>query len=401
MVEAAPDWTPAAPPIDTAAKIASPRDDRASAPAPKEERRKEADDDDPTHWAIEPWPEPVDGAALLTEMAELIERYMVLPRQAAQAVALWVIHAWTIEVFDISPILAVISPTKRCGKSTLLTILLYLTPRSSPAGNISAAAVYRYVQSKNPTLLLDEADSFMAENEHMRNVMNAGHMRPLAYVIRMEGEGTNMTPKRYSVFGPKVVAAIKELADTIMDRSVKITLRRKQKGERRARLRLRDSEELIDIRGKAMRWAADNRAVLGAMDPEMPETLNDRAADNWRPLVSVAAAAGGEWPKVARDAAVALTGTIEDDDRGTKLLADIRRVFNDTGAMFLTSETLVANLVALEDAPWREWRRDGSPISSRGVAFLLKAFEIRPGEVTRSANGYTREDFETAWDSYL
>ena len=377
-----------------------PLDTSSSAPSEKEPRRAD-DSNDPEHWAVEPWEEPVDGAALLTAIAEMLERYMVLPAHAAHAVALWVVHAWAIEAFGISPILAVISPTKRCGKSTLLTILLYLTPRSSPAGNISAAAVYRYIESKNPTLILDEADSFMRENESMRNVMNAGHLRPLAYVIRMEGEGSNMRPRSYSVFGPKIVAAIKALADTVMDRSVKITLRRKQKHEKRAKLRLRDSDEFIAVRRKAMRWVADNAISLGTIDPEMPEALNDRAADNWRPLMSIAIVAGGEWPEMARKAAVALTGTIEDDDRGTKLLADIKRIFEAyRDVEFFTSETLVAHLINLEDAPWGEWRRDGKSISARGVSNILKEFEIRPGK-TRSANGYAKKDFETAWESYL
>jgi hypothetical protein len=371
----------------------------ASAKSPKQERSRD-DASQPAHWPVEPWHEHVDDAALLISMADLFERYMVLPKHSAQALALWVMHAWAIDAFDISPVLAVISPTKRCGKSTLLTILLYLTPRSSPASNISAAAVYRYVESEKPTLILDEADSFMAENEAMRNVMNAGHMRPLAYVIRMEGEGSKMKPRSYSVFGPKIVAAIKALADTVMDRSVKITLRRKQKGETRARLRLRDSEEFIAIRRKAMSWAADNMDALGAMDPEMPDKLNDRAADNWRPLMSIAAVVGGDWPKVAREAALALTGTIEDDDKGTKLLADIKRVFEKTGLEFFSSETLVAHLINLEDGPWAEWRRDGKPISARGVSNILKGFEIRPGK-TRFANGYSVEDFREAWESYL
>lgn len=390
--------------VDTSAQdvtnVVVPIIERAGSTRSEKESRRADDSDDPEHWAVEPWGEPVDGAALLTDIAKLIERYMVLPAHAAQAIALWVMHAWAVEAFGISPILAVISPTKRCGKSTLLTILLYLTPRSSPAGNISAAAVYRYVESEKPTLILDEADSFMRENESMRNVMNAGHLRPLAYVIRMEGEGSNMRPRSYSVFGPKIVAAIKALADTVMDRSVKITLRRKQKHEKRAKLRLRDSDEFIAIRRKAMRWAGDNAISLGSIDPEMPEALNDRAADNWRPLMSIATVAGGEWPETSRKAAVALTGTIEDDDRGTRLLADIKRIFDKTGAEFFTSETLAAHLINLDDAPWAEWRRDGKPISTRGVANILKEFEIRPNK-TRTANGYAKEDFEMAWESYL
>jgi len=82
------------------------------------------------HWAVEPWGEPVDSATLLDAIEAMFRRYIVLPEGAAQALALWVLHAWTFDAGDISPFLVLISPTKRCGKTNTLIVLLYLTPRS-------------------------------------------------------------------------------------------------------------------------------------------------------------------------------------------------------------------------------------------------------------------------------
>src|SRR5690348_10594066 len=39
-----------------------------------------------------PWPDPVDGAALLDDIAETFRRHLILPRGAAEAIALWVVH---------------------------------------------------------------------------------------------------------------------------------------------------------------------------------------------------------------------------------------------------------------------------------------------------------------------
>src|SRR5207247_4814056 len=41
----------------------------------------------------DPWPDPVDGAELLDEIAATFARFVVLPEGAADALALWTLHA--------------------------------------------------------------------------------------------------------------------------------------------------------------------------------------------------------------------------------------------------------------------------------------------------------------------
>ena len=98
---------------------------------------------------------------LLVDIRKEFEKYILLPPGAADALSLWVLHAWTIDAGDISPFLVLASPTKRCGKTSVLIVLCYLTPRSELASNISASALFRYVEETRPTLLIDEADSFL------------------------------------------------------------------------------------------------------------------------------------------------------------------------------------------------------------------------------------------------
>jgi hypothetical protein len=66
----------------------------------------------------EPWPDPVDGAALLSEMTAAVLRYVVMEVGSAEIVALWVLHAHALDAFRISPRLAITSAEKRCGKTT-------------------------------------------------------------------------------------------------------------------------------------------------------------------------------------------------------------------------------------------------------------------------------------------
>ena len=70
----------------------------------------------------EPWPTPIDGAALLDGIADAIGRYVIMSDHARFAAALWVVHTFLLDCFGISPRLAVRSPMKRCGKTTLLDV---------------------------------------------------------------------------------------------------------------------------------------------------------------------------------------------------------------------------------------------------------------------------------------
>lgn len=54
---------------------------------------------------------------------------------------------------------------------------------------------------------------------------------------------------------------------------------------------------------QAARWTRDNAGKLAKADPPALDNLDDRAHDNWRALLAIADAAGGQWPKKAHDAA--------------------------------------------------------------------------------------------------
>jgi hypothetical protein len=97
-------------------------DDKVAALRKKMEAKDEKDD--LPHWRVEPWAEPVDGAALLDSIKRVFRRYIVLPKDADVGLALWVLHAWTMDAGDISPFMVLVSPTKRCGKTSVLILCI-------------------------------------------------------------------------------------------------------------------------------------------------------------------------------------------------------------------------------------------------------------------------------------
>jgi len=177
-------------------------------------------------------------------------------------------------------------------------------------------------------------------------------------------------------------------------------------GETVERVRLdRLPLEAGDIRRRVVRWTADNLENLKTSEPETPTELNDRAADNWRPLLAIADLAGGDWPDRAKQAAISISGSAGKDDSSARemLLADVRRVFQENETDRLFSADLVSALVKMEDRPWPEWRR-GLPLTVNSLAKLLNPFEIHPKKIrlgSETKQGYELEAFSDAFSRYL
>jgi hypothetical protein len=353
---------------------------------------------------IEPAAQSVEGAVLLLHLTDVVRRHVVLPDHAAIAVALWVVWTHTYDFWDTAPRLVLTSPEKRCGKTTLLRVLTALVPRPLAASNVTPAALFRAVEAARPTLLIDEADSFATDNDELRGLVNSGHTRETAYVVRCVGD--DHEPRVYTTWTPIALAAIGRLPGTIMDRAIVISLRRRLPDEPICRYDAGARAACEALARSAARWVLDAASGLAAADPAIPDALHDRAADNWRPLLAIAETAGGVWPDRARSAAVALSGEgdLEDAGLGVRLLADIRTIYDEVGTDRLSSAALCERLSEIEEAPWADWRH-GKPITPAQLARLLRPFgvvsrtvRLRDGGI---AKGYLRDDLVDAWDRYV
>src|SRR5215475_13989732 len=151
---------------------------------------------------VQPWSEPVDGKALLDELERVLKCYVVLPKWAAETLALWCVHTYAFELRDVGTYIGIESPEKRCGKTTLLGVLRKLVNRPVMAANISSPAFFRVIEETQPTLLIDEADTFLDGNDELRGILNAGYSRETAFVIRVQNE-------KSKVQGPKSKATLK------------------------------------------------------------------------------------------------------------------------------------------------------------------------------------------------
>lgn len=350
----------------------------------------------------EPWPDPVNGADLLTEIAATVKRFIICQPETAQAVALWVSMTWYMDVVQVAPLAVITAPEKRCGKSQLLFLLGRMVYRPLTASNISTAALFRTIDAWRPTMLVDEADSFMKENEDMRGLLNSGHTRDGAYIIRVVGD--DHEPKRFNTWGAKALAGIGRIADTLMDRAIILELRRKLPHENVDRLRYAEPDLFQTLREKLCRFAEDHQENVRLARPDLPEQLNDRAQDNWEPLLAIADIAGGQWPSLARAAALKLSGATDSTlTIGVELLSDIREIFETERVDRISTAQLIVNLCRDEEKPWATYNR-GLPIKPRQIANRLSGYGIKSNTIrigTYTAKGYRMVQFTDTFSRYL
>src|SRR5262249_1236781 len=148
---------------------------------------------------LEPWHEPVNGAELIAALEAAISRYVALPQDGAFVVALWVLHTYCFDAFTCTPRLAIISPEKRCGKTTLLDLICELVPKGLQTGSATAASLFRTIELAKPVILIDEADTFLGERDELRGILNHGH-RQGGQVLRTVGD--DHEPRAFNVHAP-------------------------------------------------------------------------------------------------------------------------------------------------------------------------------------------------------
>ncbi len=349
-----------------------------------------------------------DGAVLLDEVRAAIGRYVVLPsEEALTAVTLWVAASHIQPALQHAPRLAVVGPTKGCGKSRVLDVLHETVHQPMMTVNTSPAVVFRVIGKNPPTLLVDEADTIFGpkagDKEDLRGLLNAGHQRNRpAWRI----SGPEHKPTALPTFAMAALAGIGDLPDTIMDRAVVLRMQKRKPGERITPFRSRYSlPELHALRDRLTAWLTPLRGTAAALVPAMP--VEDRAADTWEPLVIVADLAGGHWPTSARAACLAMTRheVVQDEQTTlkTRLLRDIRRIFEQEGNKeALRSQDLLAALLTDAESPWPDYGAKG--LNAYHLSALLRDFGIRPAnyrfEQGRQAKAYARNQFLDAWARY-
>lgn len=337
----------------------------------------------------------------------IIKTYVVLSDESALAIFLWCILTWCYEEFVRCPLLVINAPERACGKSQLLKIVEFLVRGPFATSNITMASLFRVVAEYRPTLLIDEADTFLNGKSEMMGVINNGYEHG-GCVVRVESDGKSMDIKTYEVYGPKALAGIsleRHLPDATLSRGIQVPMRRKTRDEVVERLRGASTDDFAKLRSRIARFVADHREVLAKGWNDMPEVLDDRSQDNWEPLLAIANCLGPTVYEKAVEAAISIQAETEPPKSASnQLLTDIREVLKEKSGLYIPSANLLEALNQHTDMDWCRYN-NGHPLTSRQLAKYLNAYGIKPKTVRMTAihtpKGYELRHFNDAFNRYL
>jgi Protein of unknown function (DUF3631) len=349
-----------------------------------------------------------EGAALLDEVHDTLKSYVVWPDEhACVAFTLWIAATHAQTKWEHATRFVFKSPIKRCGKTRAQEVGRELVHDPLSSTNISVAALVHSISEDDPpTLVIDEADSIFGRKkdrpdgaEDLRGILNSGHSRGWPYV---RWDPKSRERDECATFAMALIGGIGDLPDTIEDRGVVTSMRRRAPGERITQFRRkRVLPELHDLRDRLAGWVSAHHEELGNAEPDLP--VEDRQADVWESLVAVADLAGGGWPDHARKACehYCRAPVVDEATAGELLLKDVRDVWKISEEHLFT-ETILERLHKIEESPWGDWY--GKPLTARNLAKLLRAYRVKSKNIRigdEQAKGYRREDLADSWHRYV
>jgi putative DNA primase/helicase len=355
--------------------------------------------------------QPIEGEELFRRVVSLLLSEVVMTKEQATFVALWVLYTHAHDNFETSVILAIISATKRSGKTRLLERISRLVPRPLAASSATAAAVYRVIPIKRPTLLLDELDLAPGDQSEFNRILVSGLRRETAHVLRCVGD--QHEPKQFSVWCPKVVCRIGDIKhSSLNDRAIIVRMQRATLEELKAvKTESRDLMRTATdtLRAQAEQWATASGVGLAFLEERrnLLPTKDSRYQDLWAPLLAVAdmideKRVGAE----ARAAAAALYDERETagDEHNIRLLLDIDEVFRQEDKAFLSTEELLIALRKDTYGLWATVGERGQGLNAEGLASRLRPFgvkskQLRVGE--KRERGYFKDPIKNAIARYV
>jgi putative DNA primase/helicase len=351
----------------------------------------------------EPWPDPVDGAALLNELDETFKRYIVMSETDRTVSAIWPIHTFVFDRFAVTPRLCVRSAFKDCGKTTYFGVLGHLVQRALRTSSLTPAASFRVIELYRPTMLIDEAGGAFDRAGEMRRILNDGYRFDGA-VMRCVGD--SFEPRLFKVFAPVAFALIGVLPSDLHSRCLDLGLKRKLANEKVEPYRIGKMGHLDVLGRKIARWAHDNADAIANANPVLPEGLINRRGDLWLVMLSIATVVGNGWvERVHRAIAAENTGDSDDATLLEQLLTDIRTVFAGMEEGEEISSTALTNaLIDMDTRPWAELGKSRKPLTAARLARMLHVpgVSVAPRPIQRGKlRGYVAGQFTDIFERYL
>lgn len=370
-----------------------------------------------------PWPEDVQIGDVVKEIENIIRRVLYIRPDCITAVAYFCLASWFVEYLDYAPYMVITSPTKRCGKSTLIELMLNLVRRPyTLSGKPSEPALFRIIQKNEPTILVDEVDTFLKNCPELQGLLNGGTKRALAFIPRCDTSTKgNIYVKNYSTFGFKVFSGISAngVGAALVDRAIVIPMERVKNDDELGFLDDIEPHNWENLQRKMHRLSIQYGEYLQTLKGEkrtsMPKSLDSRSRDKWRTLFALADIAGEDEGRRVRNVAVSLCATPTETSSDIQLLADAGAIVekasieggytlsdgcinfrvsvgvDSSSGEYILSDVLHQALILDKEKQWHE-QKGGRALTKNHMSKTLKKFDIASKNI-RSQNN--KKGFQT------
>jgi hypothetical protein len=363
-------------------------------------KKPNADEEKPKVEAAPPIDVPLTKN-LIHELADQIRRFIFFKGERVPLlIATWILATYVHDRFKYFAILWITSPVMRCGKTRLIDILDQLVWRSSGSVvNTSLAALY-YMTAEGCTFLADEVENLKNSDREqfgaVIGIVNGGFAKgaTVRRMIKIEGDWVQ---KKFPIYGPKVLAGIATVSDTIRDRSLCIRMIRKSPKEHTERLSMRkEGLRFKELRAILAQWAEQNsEAIEKIYDSlkEQPELkgCDDRFLDIAEPLLSIvrfadaeAANGGGriidELMPLLKEMG-GLRGEAQNDEAIAALCGLLDAMLGGSDELFIPSDEL---LEKMKGAAGLQWIHSAKTMAT----FMSKLDLVSRRDPTGSKRGY-------------
>jgi hypothetical protein len=208
-------------------------------------------------------------------------------------ISIWTMLTYIYKAFRYCPYVW-LNSDKGSGKTKLLELAQDLCFNAQMSTNVTPSTVFRYIDSSNATLLIDEFENIMNDkNGDLLTILNSGFQAE-GKVSRTVLEDKVYKVKYFSSYSPKALAGINDLPDVLKDRCIRVRLLKKPKDVEIIRYK-KDDELLKNIEHIVqglyvfgLQYCDKIKNIYDSNSIIHPKCLSDRDKDIWEPMFSIA-----------------------------------------------------------------------------------------------------------------
>ncbi|MBL8993707.1 MAG: hypothetical protein JNM63_10225, partial [Spirochaetia bacterium] len=231
---------------------------------------------------------------------EYLKRYYWFQyEEDAVFLTIWIMGTYVYRIFQYYPY-AWLKASKNSGKTHLLNLSAMLAFNGDSSVTPTEAVLFRDVSENLVTMCVDEVEKLRSVDKEkygaIMSLLNAGFQKD-GKVKRVEkDESGQFVTKSFSVYSPKILAGINHLEDVLQDRTVRLDIIRKMKGEPAERLKKNRAfqEFITDLRDDCYAWALEHAGDIAEMiDSDEVSRMDwfrdlvNRDLDLWEPIIFI------------------------------------------------------------------------------------------------------------------